>query len=70
SQKEEGKSQKAGARISVFTNMRCSLAFSLFIRSSCLFPFVRERDLSLLVSFACIILFVSDRADVPSLLPV
>ncbi|MEG4811353.1 hypothetical protein QUA82_27555 [Microcoleus sp. F8-D3] len=24
SQKEEGKSQKAGARISVFTNMRCS----------------------------------------------
>ncbi|MEG4806020.1 hypothetical protein QUA82_03815 [Microcoleus sp. F8-D3] len=25
SQKEEGKSQKAGARISVFTNMRCSL---------------------------------------------
>ncbi|MEG4810926.1 hypothetical protein QUA82_24540 [Microcoleus sp. F8-D3] len=25
SQKEEGNSQKAGARISVFTNMRCSL---------------------------------------------
>ena len=40
------------------------------LRSSCRFPFVLDRDLSVLVPFACIILVVGDRADVPSLLPV
>ena len=37
------------------------------LRSCCQFPFVLDRDLSVLVPFACIILVVGDRADVPSL---
>ena len=37
------------------------------LRSCCRFPFVLERALSAIVPFACIILFVGDRAYVPSL---
>ncbi|MEP6490076.1 hypothetical protein NDI43_19620 [Microcoleus vaginatus GB2-A3] len=37
------------------------------LRYSCRFPFVLDRDLSAFVPFACIILVVGDRADVPSL---
>jgi len=40
------------------------------LRSCCQFPLVLDRDLSVLVPFACIIVVVGDRADVPSLLPV